>query len=149
MHPEEAKYILQVSNADLLVTILKLEQRAQAIRDAVGGFGAFTFDATQSQYVPRAISFVPDRTKSLINPEKGLVLISTSGSTGPPKGVLLSRRSVTVGLPVQVEVLDCLTSNDTWLDHSPVHWMVGVVILVLCIFIGSCIEVCNAQFSPE
>lgn len=122
------------------------EQHAQAICDFVGGIKPYVFDSTAQP--PENVSFSLDTNTPPINPEKGFVVLFTSGTTGPPKGALHTRRSAAVGFSVQIAALR-LTSNDTWLHSSPAHWMGGFMLVMINMLAGSCVEFCGSKMSHD
>jgi malonyl-CoA/methylmalonyl-CoA synthetase len=141
---EEAKYLLKLCNCALLATVPSEKQHAKAISD-VFGFNLLTYDPPGS-YTPSTLTFSLDFESSPIPPEKGFVLLYTSGTTGRPKGVLHSRSSAHAGLKSQVESFG-LSGTDTWLHHSPVHWGAGCTLLVASVISRACLELCSTQFS--
>ena len=81
-----------------------------------------------------------------INPEKGFVVLFTSGTTGPAKGALHTRRSAAEGFSVQIAAYG-ITPNDTWLHASPTHWMGGFMFFMINMLAGSCIEFCSSKMN--
>ena len=144
--PEEAKYFLQLCDSVLLTTVPDLAEQAQLISNTVGT-KIFTFDHTLSQ-IPSKPVYKLDSEGSMINPEKGMVLLYTSGSTGPPKGVLHSRKGVAVAVKSNTKLLR-MTPNDTCLHNAPVHWMGGFSLIFFTLFAGACTEFCKAFFNPS
>ncbi|GAB1207270.1 hypothetical protein APSETT445_005983 [Aspergillus pseudonomiae] len=145
---EEAKYFLELCDAVLLTTGTAGVQHAQAISAQVG-VQSFTFNPTQSP-PPDNPAFVlesHDRCDS-INMEKGFVLLYTSGTTGPPKGVLHSRRSAVAGLRSLMGHMG-MSPHDTWLLHSPVHWMGGFWQFFITLLAGACVEFCASVCNPD
>lgn len=96
-----------------------------------------------------APSFTLEAGSSLdSNPQRGYALLWTSGTTGPPKGVLLSRRAAYTGYQQFVEALN-LTEKDYWLHNMHFYWAWGWTALHSCILAGTCLELCGAKFTPE
>lgn len=145
---EEAKYFLELCNATLLTTGAAGARHAQAISDQVG-IRCFTFHPTQS-LLPVDLAFILESNDKHdpINPEKGLVLLFTSGTTGPPKGVLHSRRGAIAGFRAGMNKLG-LSSQDTWLLQSPVHWAAGFWQSFVTVAAGACVEFCANAFNPD
>ena len=146
LHPEEAKYFLQISDSILLMATPAYEQHAQAICDLVCDIKPFIFDSTAQP--PENVSFSLDTKTPLIDPEKGFVVLLTSGTTGPAKGALHTRRSAAVGFSVQIAAMG-LTSNDTWLHFSPAHWMGGFMFFMINMLAGSCVEFCGSKMNHD
>lgn len=104
-------------------------QRVEEIK-TMTGLSTYIFDKTAPPAGPGP-EFVLDTEKRPISPEKGLLLIFSSGTTGPPKGILHSRKNVTVGIQGWIEYLGS-SACDTWLHCSPVHWMFGCQLVFVC-----------------
>ncbi|KAE8367661.1 hypothetical protein BDV27DRAFT_154806 [Aspergillus caelatus] len=145
---EEAKYFLELCNATLLAAGIADVQHAQAISDQVG-VQCFTFDPMQCllKEDPTFVLGSDDPCMS-ISMEKGFILLYTSGTTGPPKGVLHSRRGAVAGFRSLMSHMG-MSPQDTWLLHSPVHWMGGVWQLFITVSAGACVEFCTSVFNPN
>ena len=61
--------------------------------------------------------------RNKIDPNRPGLLVMTSGTTGPSKGVIHARKFFT-------HALRYLTSNDVFLHHRPAAWMGGLVPLI-------------------
>ncbi|OQE10074.1 hypothetical protein PENFLA_c095G07633 [Penicillium flavigenum] len=141
--PEEAKYFLSVCNASLLASSPTATDHAQSI-------STVTSTPTYTYTPPTTCqpAFTLSSNTQECNPEKGFVLLYTSGTTGPPKGVLYSRRSAAIGLRTKAEQLG-LTPNDLWLHHMPAHWGAGFDFFTTCVYAGTCVEFCNAVYTSD
>jgi long-chain acyl-CoA synthetase len=108
--PEELVYILKDSGADIIVAPAELAPRLQPL-----GFKVVSFsDLTQD---------VPDSTLPRPKPEEVCTLLYTSGTTGKPKGVMLTHRNLATNADGAVEamklvqdhrILACLPSFHTF-----------------------------------
>lgn len=93
------------------------------------------------------IQFLLGTEQASYNPERGFVLIYSSGTTGPPKGVLYSCQNAILGVKNSVGLLG-LSSNDTWLHHMPAHWRSGFDNIIVAAYTGAYLEFCSNVFSP-
>ncbi|KAK2752869.1 hypothetical protein FQN54_008022 [Arachnomyces sp. PD_36] len=143
---EEAEYLLKICGCALLVTVPTEERQAKIISDTFG-FNLLAYDPVDPR-APSTVSFSLDSESPGVPPEKGFILLYTSGTTGRPKGVLHSRSAAHIGLQSQVESFG-LTGSDTWLHHHPVHWGAGCTLSVVVIISHACLEFCSAQFSTD
>ncbi len=108
--PEELIYILKDSGADTIVAPAELAPRLQPLGMKVVSF---------ADLVQRDESAVPPRPK----PEDVCTLLYTSGTTGQPKGVMLTHRNLAsnadggvqaMGMGLDNRVLACLPSFHTF-----------------------------------
>jgi malonyl-CoA/methylmalonyl-CoA synthetase len=144
--PEEAKYFLHLCDAVLLATVPSKTERARSIEDYVGT-KIFVYSPEQPRTTKGLkVDFVL-ASGATCNPEKGSVLLYTSGTTGPPKGVLHTRRSMYASMKNGVETWR-LSNQDVWLHYTPVHWVGGLMFFLMGILSGMCLEFCSTSFNP-
>lgn len=88
--------------------------------------------------------------KAPINPEKGLVLLLTSGTTGPPKGVLHSRKSILAGAR-NLPSMYSLSSSSTEIALLPQSflWIAGISFYCGYLLAGASVELCESILSPH
>ncbi|MER7619991.1 acyl-CoA synthetase [Streptomyces sp. NPDC126503] len=79
---------------------------------------------------PRAPGAAPRPGRDAIDPEATALVVYTSGTTGPPKGVLLSRRAVAASLDALAEAWDW-TGRDVLVHALPLFHVHGLVLGVL------------------
>jgi acyl-CoA synthetase (AMP-forming)/AMP-acid ligase II len=91
---------------------------------------------------------VLDTETSEVNPKKAFVLLQTSGTSGKPKGVLYTREAAIIGLRSQAETFN-LSSADTWLQTSPLHWGAGFTLAMITLFSGGCVEFRKPDFNAR
>ncbi|PLB48527.1 amp dependent CoA ligase [Aspergillus steynii IBT 23096] len=137
IHPEEFTYFRDVTNAVLLTAMPEATQRVNDI-SALTGVNSFIFDKT-APFTGPGPEFVLDADTPPISPDKGLLVIFTSGTTGQPKGILHTRERVTIGIQAWAETLGP-SSSDTWLHTSPVNWMAGCIRVFICTASGTRIQ---------
>lgn len=70
------------------------------------------------------------------DPDTILLIIPTSGTTGKPKGVMLSRRNL-VASASQVNRELALKPGDCWLDCLPLSHIAGLSIIYRCVLAGA------------
>ncbi|MDH6136423.1 fatty acid CoA ligase FadD36 [Kitasatospora sp. MAA4] len=109
--PVERDHILRDSGADLL---------AGAPADALGALAALPVDLAETTGVRH-----PEPSG-----DRAALVLYTSGTTGPPKGVQLSRGALTAGLDALAAAWDW-TSEDTLVHGLPLFHVHGLVLGVL------------------
>jgi long-chain acyl-CoA synthetase len=83
------------------------------------------------------------------NPDEPMALIFTSGTTGEPKGVLLSERNITSNLQAAL-TLDIINDRDTVLSILPLHHcyaLTGSILIPLAC--GCSITMCTSLRGPD
>jgi o-succinylbenzoate---CoA ligase len=75
-------------------------------------------------------------SNSLLNNEKPALLISTSGSTGEPKFVVLSYRALFYSILQTIDLLE-LNSNDVWLLTLPLQHVSGALVPIRVFSVGA------------
>ncbi|KAL3478141.1 hypothetical protein BJX99DRAFT_108438 [Aspergillus californicus] len=155
IHVEEAKYFMELCNAVYLTTSTTLAPRAREIASALNTNLSIFTPSQKSAYENTKFILTPPNTytevtntKATYNPERGFAMLFTSGTTGPPKGVLYSCGSFTLGTQNYQGTLS-LRPSDTWIHQLPVHWKGGFDFFLAAVYAGSCIEFCSSVFSPE
>ena len=99
--PREIAYIVKDAGARFMLTQAAVLDNALAVRDEAGletillGDGAFEGRPAFRTWVQ---GFAPDRTMAALEPSDVAVQLYTSGTTGHPKGALLTHGSLTASL---------------------------------------------------
>jgi len=92
----------------------------------------------------------PERSRAMpaVDPESIACILYTSGTTGQPKGVMLSHRAIlaTVG-PTSART--GLTPADSLLSTLPLFWVAGLVIRALPTLAAGCALLLVESFTPE
>ncbi|MGI8575242.1 MAG: AMP-binding protein [Egibacteraceae bacterium] len=65
------------------------------------------------------------------------LVVATSGSTGPPKGVLLSHDALAASTGASLERLGCRPGGDRWLCCLPLHHVAGLQVLLRARHLGT------------
>jgi fatty-acyl-CoA synthase len=86
-------------------------------------------------------------TLPAVDPGMGAVVLPTSGTTGEPKGALLSHRAVTADARLVAHRMG-LRADDLWLTAMPLHRSGGcVTTVVACVATGAAM-VCATTWAP-
>ncbi|XP_023222187.1 acyl-CoA synthetase family member 3, mitochondrial-like isoform X1 [Centruroides sculpturatus] len=89
--------------------------------------------------------FLPETDKNI--EKSNALILYTSGTTGPPKGVVLTHENVFVQTKIPVESWEH-TKEDVILNSLPLHHTHGIFYALLCpLYIGSCV-VMLPKFDP-
>ena len=167
--PHEMKYVLNNSEADYILTLYGLgevanyqEKLAAALPECpsvkqvwvVGGPaelpGAITWDEIMREEYLDYEQALKER-ESQVEPDDGLLIVYTSGTTGQPKGAVLTHRSVISQSLVLIDEFGAptgLTPNDRFLHHVPVNHVSGATELGASPIIAGATQVIIDQFHP-
>ncbi|KAL4954451.1 hypothetical protein BDW69DRAFT_183499 [Aspergillus filifer] len=102
----------------------------------------FIFDTAIREY-PVDLQFTRPRAASCMDhslshlARVGYVVFSTSGTSGPSKGVLNTRQSVEIGFLKRAEVLNVHSEKDTLLHFTPTYLATGLSSCVAGIISGA------------
>jgi long-chain acyl-CoA synthetase len=110
-------------------TIFDVLGSARILKDLPGGETVFTSDE--------------------VAPETASIILFTSGSTGLPKGVVLSQRAVTAGLDLWIEASLALRPDDVVISVLPLAHSYGLFGTLLAPLLVSAKSVLVPRFSPE
>lgn len=167
--PNEMQYVLNNSEADYVLTLYGLgetasfqEKIAVALPNCpsvkqvwvVGGPAelpnALAWEEIMQGDYSEFDQALKDR-ESQVGPDDGLIIVYTSGTTGQPKGALMTHRNV-----VSQSLIICdefgpptgLTPDDRFLHHVPVNHVSGATEMGASPIVAGCTQVVIDQFHP-
>ncbi|KAE8151526.1 hypothetical protein BDV25DRAFT_128695 [Aspergillus avenaceus] len=146
IRPDEALYFLKLCHTSLVITSSNTQRKGDNISNTSGILN-LTIDMPPQVEQGSHFHMQLEHT-ARINPQKGFVLLYTSGTTGPPKGILLSRAAAESGITGMIQKMGFNTS-DTYAHYSPVHWIAGFRHGLSTILGGACLELCASVFSSD
>lgn len=83
-----------------------------------------------------------------LNSEKARLVSFTSGTTGPPKGILHTRRSIYLACK-SFQVSWDMKPDDVFLIPTTPQWISGLAHSMAGVIGGTCVELCSTVFSPS
>ncbi len=141
---QEAAYILRDSGACLLVD--SDDSVARHAARAAGGMSRAVMRGAQLRAAPGNAARLTRQAPLCENPEEILALVYTSGTTGRPKGALLSAAGFRASAQASAALLG--TGPDTrWLACMPLFHVGGLSILLRACLAGSTVVI-QSGFDP-
>lgn len=151
----EVRYILEDTGAALILCQPEFAETATA---AVEGLGSVRFvlvegaqDTSGLQAFEAWVDAQPEGNLPAADPERGVLQLYTSGTTGNPKGAVLCNRNM-LGLRPIIEASNVnwykISSEDSMLVIMPVAHIAGSGVGTIAFYNG-CRAVVRAEFSPD
>ena len=135
---EQVDKLLQVNEiGGSIETIIYDDSRGLRDYDPVHIFSFESIHASGEKYAAESPSFIEDQI-ALGNGDDVAVLLYTSGTTGQPKGVVLTHASLIFGSE-RVAILESLTEKDSVIAYLPMAWVVDHF---LCYTLAYCAGYC-------
>ncbi|KAF9886722.1 hypothetical protein FE257_011099 [Aspergillus nanangensis] len=143
--PKEAHYLMQECNSSAILTDQDNLDLAKLIQEYTNQVSCLPIRVTpvkayQKQNLWEISECLIDRQLELSPSREGLIIF-TSGSLGPPKGVVLPRFCFSTSLPKSNE-------REIYSGHCAVHWIGAAIPLMKMLLAGNNIEVMR-NVSPE
>ena len=133
----EHRWILQDAEPKLLIAHEKFHEHAT---EAAGGVSVRSLnEVSQSEHI--------DLTPRVGRPDDPVLLAYTSGTTGTPKGALLSQSALTANAVNGAHAHD-LTSSDRFLTFLPLFHVGGLNIQTLPALLGGASVLLHSSFDP-
>lgn len=160
----EMKYILEGSEAAYIVAVASMYgidyqaklaeilpscpsvRRIVIVEGAPVLENADSFEEVMSKDYPEMAGVLAER-ESQLGPDDGLLIVYTSGSTGHPKGALMTHRNI-VHMSLVLNGEFAIVSDDIWLNHLPMNHVAGATELGASAIIANSTQVLE-PFAPD
>jgi acyl-CoA synthetase (AMP-forming)/AMP-acid ligase II len=151
----EVRYILADTEAALLVCQPFAADTAKAAADGLDSLKTLLIDtqddASGLQTLDAWTAEQGDAALPMVDPERGVLQLYTSGTTGHPKGAVLCNRNMFALRPI-IEASDVdwykVSAEDSMLVIMPVAHIAGSGVGTIAFYNG-CRAVIRAEFSPD
>lgn len=144
---EEAEYFVALCGAESLVTTDEFESLSHTLKQR-----------TKIEIIDIGVVLKPSESQGkschlqladepALDPEKAGLVMFTSGTTGPPKGVLHSRKAVYLACKTVQQVWN-IGPGDVFLSPITPQWISGFHNTIGGILGGALMELCSTVFNP-
>ncbi|MFH1624013.1 MAG: AMP-binding protein, partial [Pseudomonadota bacterium] len=149
---KELAFIINNSGANTLVLGERYVDTVNSVREDLKGVKHFITTGTSTQvmrsYEELVSKYPPDEPQAKIDEDDLVYLLYTSGTTGLPKGVMHTHRSM-LEIVTQYVILPGLRKNDVGLITIPLYWGPSVLFHILPHFYVGSIIVVLKEFGPD
>lgn len=139
LKPEELAYVIEDAELDAVVTVKPMLEHFGDLPD---GVTALKLDEQSFGKIP------PLRRAARRDDDHLAVLLYTSGTSGKPKGVMLTAGNIGVNVQQSIEWVH-FTSEDRVLGVLPQFHSFGLTVLTLVPLTAGCLVVYSARFMPK
>ena len=146
--PEEAEYFVDLCGIESLVTTDEFESLNRALKQHTNIEIIDLGVALKSRESLGKSCHFQLADNSVLDPEKAGLIMFTSGTTGPPKGVLHSRKAVYLACKTVQKVWN-IGSSDVFLSPITPQWISGFHNTIGGILGGALTELCSTVFDPS
>ncbi|MFQ5927031.1 MAG: acyl-CoA synthetase [Terriglobia bacterium] len=128
---EGVEYRIRHSGARVVVTVPEARPTLAKLRDLLRVFVVGKPEGNELSFAQQVERASPRLRKQLTAPEEPVLLIYSSGTTGPPKGVVHTRRSLTHTIATEKTWTGMQPTDCHWNVADP-SWLGGVMTDLLC-----------------
>ncbi len=140
---DRRRFIVENAAAQLILALDDYLAEARALAEtlpAVRGVRELQDGAWRAAYA--GATYTPD-----VDPEREALIVYTSGTTGAPKGVVLTQANLLLDAQA-LRDWNCVVSDDALMCVLPIHHVNGIVVTLLTPLVAGAKAVLNHKFSP-
>ena len=133
LQPNEVEYIVKDCDAKILITSKFLEETANDLNPVLDNVHKFMLDGTTDGYQSYENSIEQMSTDSIEDECQGGSMLYSSGTTGKPKGIMLTHGNIGFNALALKEAWN-FTQEDCLLHALPIYHVHGLFVALGCVF---------------
>ena len=146
---DELRYFLSDSGARLLIAEEGTQPLIEPVQRAVSSVKQVMYvDPSGRRWAERGVAVKPFVSPFAAQPDDGAIMFYTSGTTGPPKGCIMSQKSCVINLQRIIEAWG-ITREDRLMHVLPLNHGHGLFVALTGCLLAGCFILMKDAFDAE